>query len=207
MKKTMNYPQYVGSKFNLLTIEGIERVKEGPRWVSFFKVLCDCGVRKTVPAYKVVKGERGSCGCQQGVKIAVDHLDQVKTFAHTILRVQAKSRKIDCDLDLIDFVALSEANCNYCGCAPEKDMAVQWRKKVAAERLRNGGTGDTRQGVKDVVWFTNGLDRVDSQGDYTRKNLVACCRRCNQMKNDLTHEQFVQHLKNVAKHMFGAIIP
>lgn len=33
------------------------------------------------------------------------------------------------------------------------------------------------------------LDRVDSTKGYCMKNVVSCCKRCNQIKNDFTAEQ------------------
>jgi 5-methylcytosine-specific restriction endonuclease McrA len=39
-----------------------------------------------------------------------------------------------------------------------------------------------------------GLDRVDSLKGYVLENVVPCCGRCNQMKNNLSTDDFFKHL-------------
>lgn len=45
-----------------------------------------------------------------------------------------------------------------------------------------------------------GIDRLDSSEPYTKDNSVPCCRICNQMKSDLSLEDFLDHLYKVLKH-------
>ena len=42
-----------------------------------------------------------------------------------------------------------------------------------------------------------GVDRIDSDGNYTLDNAQPCCIICNQMKNSLTEEEFLGHMKQV----------
>ena len=44
-----------------------------------------------------------------------------------------------------------------------------------------------------------GLDRVNSNNGYVIGNVVSCCRRCNQAKNDMTLDEFIGHCRKIAK--------
>lgn len=44
-----------------------------------------------------------------------------------------------------------------------------------------------------------GLDRVNSSYGYVMGNVVSCCKRCNQAKNDMTLDEFIGHCKKIAK--------
>jgi len=48
---------------------------------------------------------------------------------------------------------------------------------------------------------TIGIDRVDSSVGYTTGNIVPCCARCNESKNDLSVPAWVEHMKSVLRHM------
>ena len=40
----------------------------------------------------------------------------------------------------------------------------------------------------------NGIDRLDSSVGHTKENCVPCCRRCNQMKWDMSLDEFKEHI-------------
>ena len=42
-----------------------------------------------------------------------------------------------------------------------------------------------------------GIDRIDSSTGYIIGNVVPCCKTCNYFKNDLTTENFFEHLKSI----------
>lgn len=44
-----------------------------------------------------------------------------------------------------------------------------------------------------------GVDRLDSDGNYTVENSQPCCSSCNEMKNNKTEVQFIEHLKKIMK--------
>jgi hypothetical protein len=52
---------------------------------------------------------------------------------------------------------------------------------------------------------TIGLDRIDSAKGYIVDNVVPCCSTHNLMKNDMTHDQFVNACRIVVKHLSGEI--
>jgi hypothetical protein len=46
-----------------------------------------------------------------------------------------------------------------------------------------------------------GIDRVDNKRGYTFDNIVPCCSNCNFMKHALSKDEFLQHIKNIIKHL------
>lgn len=44
-----------------------------------------------------------------------------------------------------------------------------------------------------------GLDRLDSNIGYFKKNIVPCCLVCNRMKNNLLLNEFFNHIKLILK--------
>ena len=43
----------------------------------------------------------------------------------------------------------------------------------------------------------NGIDRKDNNLGYEKANCVPCCKRCNQMKNDMTMDEFINQIINI----------
>lgn len=50
----------------------------------------------------------------------------------------------------------------------------------------------------------NGIDRIDSNGDYTYENVLPCCGMCNLMKSTSPIKNFLQYCCNISTH-FGTI--
>jgi hypothetical protein len=53
----------------------------------------------------------------------------------------------------------------------------------------------------------NGIDRIDSCIGYTKENSVPACETCNVMKNDLSLEEFIEHIKLIYTHITSSTIP
>lgn len=47
----------------------------------------------------------------------------------------------------------------------------------------------------------NGLDRIDSNKEYTLDNVVPCCKWCNYAKNSMTVEEFKNHINKIYKYL------
>jgi hypothetical protein len=47
----------------------------------------------------------------------------------------------------------------------------------------------------------NGIDRIDSQYGYSDFNCVPACKRCNQMKNDMTVREFIDQTERIMNKM------
>lgn len=50
--------------------------------------------------------------------------------------------------------------------------------------------------------FRNGIDRVNNKEDYTLKNCVSCCSRCNFMKWTLSIEKFNEKIEKITKKFY-----
>ncbi len=46
-------------------------------------------------------------------------------------------------------------------------------------------------GIHPMTGHRNGIDRVDSNGDYTVQNSRSCCGHCNMMKRDYSYNDFI----------------
>jgi len=44
------------------------------------------------------------------------------------------------------------------------------------------------------------LDRVDNRGAYEPDNVVPCCWACNRMKGTMTADDFLEHIRRIARH-------
>lgn len=86
-------------------------------------------------------------------------------------------------LTIEQFISLSTSKCTYCG--------IEGSNIVRS----------IRKGEEDVFIKINGIDRIDSNLTYTFSNSVSCCKICNIMKNDLTVEEFQEHLIRIHKHL------
>lgn len=71
---------YIGQKYGMLTVIGIECQKKYGFNQTVWKVKCDCGKEKMVNPYKVVIGESKSCGCYRQKRSKETH----KKFKHSI---------------------------------------------------------------------------------------------------------------------------
>ena len=53
-----------------------------------------------------------------------------------------------------------------------------------------------RQGVEGK---SNGIDRIDNNIHYIESNCVSCCYTCNHMKGTLSHDDFINHIRNIKR--------
>ena len=53
-----------------------------------------------------------------------------------------------------------------------------------------------RQGVEGK---SNGIDRIDNNIHYIESNCVSCCYTCNHMKGTLSHNDFINHIRNIKR--------
>ena len=44
---------------------------------------------------------------------------------------------------------------------------------------------------------SRGVDRIDSEKNYTIQNTQSCCSSCNEMKNDKSDQEFINHIKKI----------
>lgn len=51
-----------------------------------------------------------------------------------------------------------------------------------------------------------GIDRVNNNQGYTKDNIQPCCTMCNMMKYTYSKEEFINHIKRIAKFQSGELV-
>lgn len=162
-----------------------------------WKCKCDCGNVKFVAGETLRTGQSRSCGCLFLERSAALGRTNTKPRVEkgkagfTALREQyksgAKRRGIKWLLSEKDLREIVTKKCFYCGVQPGT-VRLPSRKKCSriTEETRANG-----------VFISNGIDRIDNNGDYTAENVVACCGRCNEAKMDQTLADFSRWIQSL----------
>ena len=87
----------------------------------------------------------------------------------------AQIRGIEFKLTSEQIDEISQRPCEYCGEPP-------------THRYKSGYIG-------------NGIDRIDSDEGYIIENSQACCVECNIFKGRMQHEEFINRIQKIAKHI------
>jgi hypothetical protein len=81
--------------------------------------------------------------------------------------------------------------CAYCGVSGYLNTRIQYSKK-------NKASESHRKYITDRSSFvSNGIDRVDNNVGYVYDNCVACCTRCNELKQSYSLENFLGWIKQI----------
>jgi hypothetical protein len=152
---------------------------------AMWNVICDCGNEKKVST-SCLKNKTTSCGC---------YLNEIRTkglnkkpkgeanfnYKYLSYKTRAKNhkKKIKFLLSKNEFRRIILMNCHYCNSKPVY---------AHTHRSYNG------------EFLSNGIDRINSAIGYTIENCVPCCPRCNLMKNNLSYEDFINHIKRIIYH-------
>lgn len=170
--------------FRLTFIKATE--KRNNQGAVIWELLCECGNKTFASGKDVVSGNTTSCGCYAMQRRSVGgqknrRFDPVISSARTVWKGVYK----DCDFDT--FFTLSQEPCYYCGRDPHRTFNVgntsQKKRKVSHIQVEVG----------DFTY--NGIDRIDSSKGHTFDNIVPCCYRCNQAKNDMPVNEFLDLVK------------
>ena len=87
------------------------------------------------------------------------------------------------DLDLDEFLRLTQCVCSYCGAPPST---------ISSRNECNG------------QYVYNGIDRIDNKLGYIKGNMTPCCKNCNHAKHDLGFEQWMEWLDRIGRrHQIG----
>ena len=88
----------------------------------------------------------------------------------------AKRRGLEFHITKEQFRELSQKNCYYCGAVPYQKVE---------QKSYNGFA------------YYNGLDRVNNSIGYFIDNIVTCCWVCNNMKAQMSKDQFLAHISKI----------
>src|SRR4030067_2064423 len=143
---------------------------------------CTCGNIVKATSTGLKSGNNKSCGCLQKIswiKNRPKPLPRGEGAFNSIYykyKRRAKSKGINFELNKQQFRTLTSQPCKYCG---ETDSNLNNSK---------GNNGGFRY---------NGIDRVDNAKGYTEENSVPCCKLCNRMKNNMSLDEFIAHIKKL----------
>lgn len=172
-----------------LTVLGIAYTKRSSisnKTAIFWKCRCKCGNVKDIRGDHLRSGHTTSCGClrKSTCQLLGDKNRKCLTKEDTSLlylfnkvKYQSKVRGIEFKLSFDEFLKLSRENCYYCNVAPQE------------RKVHNHG--------RAMILVCNGIDRVDSNGNYDSNNTVSCCHQCNISKYILTQPEFYNWVSRV----------
>lgn len=137
---------------------------------------CQCGTERPVKASALLRGSSSSCGCVHGERPVNDEALWRRVFNG--YRQNAKQRNITFDLDQNEVVELIQRDCHYCKAPPSNAV--------------HSGRGPTKL-------LYNGIDRLNNQLGYITGNVVPCCKVCNYAKRDMSVDQFLCWVHQIAR--------
>lgn len=160
-----------GEKFNRLTV--LKFSHSDKRWRKWYLVKCDCGKEKIVMGSAMISGNTKSCGClaketKQAKRISKNHSEITAIILG--YKRHAEDRGFKWLLNRRFVEMLIKEDCFYCGSRPSN-----------TKKIKNS--------IGDGLVYS-GIDRINSNKDYTEDNVVACCRVCNYAKSNMTIKEF-----------------
>lgn len=189
-----NAHDLINQKFNkLLVISYAGSRKHGNGSSVLWNCLCDCGKKTKVTTYELTHDKIKSCGCWRSEEPRKRYTNHLKSetsknsnarAVYNQYRTNAKNRGILFKLSIEDAVYLYTQNCSYCDRTPQNKM-----KSIRAN-------------PNDDCFYYNGIDRIDSNGDYTLENCVTACEQCNKAKLDYSIEEFKSWIEKAYNNIF-----
>ncbi len=177
----MKFEDLTGKRFTRLIVTS--QAPSNKHGHTKWNCRCDCGIEVVAYASDLKRGGRPSCGCLKSEKISalrklapgISGLNNM--FAQ--YRKSAKERGFEFHLTAIQFAALIDKKCHYCGTGPSL-------KAFGVNRM-------ARDNINGNFTYT-GIDRKNSNEGYHIDNCVTCCKTCNFAKNDMSYEEFIEYL-------------
>jgi hypothetical protein len=182
-KQTLKPPS-IGDKVGGFVVVDNKYVGKNRTWVC----RCRCGEDKVFWKISAIAKQK-SCGC--GTDDAGLTAKQRRSMLSRMhgYKAGARSRGLSWELTYEEFVSVSTGNCFYCNAKPKV-----WDCVSNAPSVRKDSPNIF---AEDYAIKFSGVDRLNSDMGYINGNVVACCTRCNRAKNDMTLDEFTDHIKKV----------
>lgn len=119
-------------------------------------------------------------GCSPCYAKSLRRTDKKPAFSkyYSSLKANAKSRSIEVEISLDEFVKIASNNCYWCDLPPQpKNGFKEWQDSV----------------------MISGIDRKDNSIGYTVQNSVPCCYDCNRAKSDLPIDLWMYWIARIVK--------
>ena len=163
-------------KLSLLTLAlAVQHTTKKGRTYYVWKCLCSCGEYSFSRTSDLRSGSKTKCKkCADHISSQKRILPDDKSIFNRIFRTykrNAKNRNLTFELNQNDFEKLLKLPCFYCN---EDPMSYKGDNNISYGEFKR-----------------NGIDRIDSKKGYSIDNVITCCKFCNQSKNDMTKEEFV----------------
>jgi hypothetical protein len=174
-----------GIKFGKLTVikRGGKTAKKRQKW----DCRCECGRMTNATHGHLTNGNRKSCGYCRGNSIKDNCIVRVHGDTKRNASRKKRTKTINYKLTKQEVANLIFKPCHYCGRQP-------------SNKFERSPIGCDRQ-----VMFYNGIDRVDSDGDYEISNCVTCCKYCNWIKSDKSIKQMFKHVEKIYNHSIKSL--
>lgn len=172
----------------------------GKNKIALWQCKCSCGKRLVVSSQLLLKKKypKSSCGCKNYTKPHANRKGndpKIVSFRSLIKRYRNsannKIKNIKWFLSEDEAISLFSNNCYYCGVQPNNTYNVYITKHK-------------RYITKNKTWadlgtiLFNGIDRLNSDLDYSLSNCVSCCTTCNFAKNELSVTDFLHWVNRIA---------
>lgn len=180
-----------GQKFYKLIV--LERLPNKNKYGQVeWKCKCDCGVFCIVSSSHLRGGYKKSCGCLKrqiakingakkiNLKVLTEEQFAVNRI-YSYYKHNAKRKNRDFLISKDQVKDLIYSKCKYCNRFPTQHIYKSY--------------------VYPHGHLVHSIDRVNSNVGYVSNNVVTCCQKCNIMKMDLSVEEFLEHVKLIAKNI------
>jgi len=194
------YQDFSGQKVGYLTIiERIEVPKNHRQGVVYWKAICDCGQEKITTSWAIrERGKRLSCGCkryQYGQPKNRKHKNPQDASFNAVInsyKQRCKRDNLKWLLSRTQAIAIFIMDCHYCGIEPLTE-----KNPYLTKQRRERDSSNEQPWQLSATIRVNGIDRIDSCGNYSINNVVPCCKICNYAKRDLVPTLFHKWLNRI----------
>lgn len=172
MPSKYDSPEFIGQRFNKLTVVGMEGLGED-KCVFYWRVTCDCGHEHRARAAHVKDGSLKGCNKCKNRQPGIG-----QTFLNKFSKGAAK-RGLEFNITLDDIHRLYDHQGGRCALS--------------------GDTLTLPIFTKQTTHFNVSIDRINSKGGYTPDNIQLVTKRVNLAKGSMTDDEFINMCRRVAR--------
>lgn len=177
-----------------------DKYKTGARGhYTWWRAICQCGIETFVTTGQVKRVKSLSCGCQKPNPASPFLFGPRDTNINAYItktKLRAKKKGIEWLLSRRDVIDMIFKPCHYCGIQPNRPIYNVYQKA----RHKNVTSEKAKRRQQDGIFNAHGIDRIDSNLNYSLDNCVPCCQDCNYGKHTKTLSGFKEWINRVWTH-------